>query len=802
MKNSTVYIILLLIFTQDIYAQQNFIDAVVTPIQEDALYREKAYMHLNKTTYFVNQSIWFTFFVGKDHNNFPSNYTTNFNVNLLNQEGNVLKSKVFLTEKGIGFGDFLIDKNFESGKYYIQGFTNYMNNFGTENCYLQEIEIINLDSKLPTIRPSEDSYDIQIFPESGYLLEDAKNTIGIKALINGKGKAFSGVIIDSKGLEVQNFTGNRFGMSKVEFNYSENETYSVILNINSTTRKKDIPKANSKGIIFNVNSLDDDLLKVTITTNKKTIPTLTEDDLNLLFYRNNYICEAFAVSLNQKTVQEFYIKKTKLLHGVNIATLFKNNDPIAERKFFIFKPDQATSVLLEKTQETQDSISVKIQTTYSENLPTPANLSVSILPKNSKIFTNYQNIKSAFLLTPYLKGPIEDPSFYLKKQNSNYRNDLDVLLLNQGWLKYSLDEKIKKISPKEKFKFQSGFTINGSVKSNKRFDLGILSDNNRMLSKSNIAKDTFSFKNILIYKNSKIKFSLIHNNDRLEKPEKISLKESLKTKKNHKYLLPDTYTNKSSDIVDARIISNFKNNIELDEVLIKGSKDAPTYQPPENLAEKHNMIRGANFYKGTKVSEDMTLGDATLFNYFSNKGYIVASSYFSFGRGPVTFGFSTTAINPDYTYPPEIYIDDLLTEAGTDVHILKTYPMRYVDEILINKSGGGSSSGSGGTVRVYLKDGNHKYESENTEKYTELIVSTGFDKAIDYFRTPSTITNKASFQLTEIDWIPAISTDKKGEYYFNISKNDFSNDYIFIVNGLSENGLLFYDTLSLIKYRL
>lgn len=798
MKNNIVNLVLLFLITQHVCAQRGFIDAVITPIQKESLYREKAFIHLNKTKFFIGQSIWFTFYIGKDHNNYPSNYTTNFNVNLLDEQGNVIMSKVFLTENGIGFGDFLLDENLKIGKYYIQGFTNYMKNFGTKNYYLQEIEIINFDSKISSNKFSEELVDIQLFPESGYLLEDIENTIGIKVLVNGKGKMFNGKILNSKGLEISNFIGNRFGMTKAQFFYSKDETYSVALNIDGEIKIKEIPKATPTGVIFSVDNLGE-LFKISIKTNEKTLPTLNDDDLNLLIYRNNYISDAFSFSFDNEPLQEFYLEKTKMLYGVNIVTLFKNKIPIAERKLFVFKQNEETAILIDKDKETQDSVLVKIKTTNSENKPISTNLSISILPKDSKIYDDYQNIKSAFLLSPYVMGTIENPSYYLKNQNSNNIYDLDLLLLNQGWLKYSLAEKIVELSPKEKFQFESGFNLNGKLNNNKKLEVGILSSSNRILSRSSISNTgTFTFKNILVFKNQKIKFALIDKNNHLEKPKNISLKTSTNENENYKYLLPKAYANNTLIKETKAFISSFEDRIELDEISIKGNNRKTTFKPPENLAENHSTI-GALFYKGIKVKEDMTLSGETLFSYFSNKGYI-RSNYFSFGRGPVTFGFSGATTNLDYTFPPEIYIDDLVTEAGTDVNILRQYPMSTVDEILINKSGGGSVKGTGGTIRIYLKDGNHNVEKK--DNFVELIVSTGFDRAIDYYRPSNNVSNENIFNLTEIDWISSIKTDKEGQHYFKVSKNNFSNDYIFIVNGFSENGLLFYNNSSFNKSKL
>ena len=188
---------------------------------------------------------------------------------MLKINGDVIDSKNIFINDGVGFGDFFLKKNYPAGKYFIIGFTNYMQNFGSENVFIQEIELVNPTINIePNQKHYTNNYDIQIFPESGYLLEETENTIGIKALINGKGQSFSGKLVNSKGLEITSFNGNKFGMSKCSFTYLENETYSAIVSINNTSKKITLPKATKAGVIFNLENTDHNYIKLTVRTNK------------------------------------------------------------------------------------------------------------------------------------------------------------------------------------------------------------------------------------------------------------------------------------------------------------------------------------------------------------------------------------------------------------------------------------------------------------------------------------------------------------------------------------------------------
>jgi len=620
-----------------LFSQENISSSIIEPLLKDALYREKVFIHINKTIYFSNENIWFTAYVAIDNSNAPSDYTTNLHVNLLNHNGDVIDSKNIFIQDGIGIGDFLINNNYLSGKYYIQGFTNYMQNFGLENVFIQEIEVVNPSKKVEFNQEMHtNNYDIQVFPESGYLLENVESVIGIKALINGKGFPFNGKIVNTKEEEITKFKGNEFGMSKCSFTPYKGETYTAIISINNTIQKTSLPKTHKTGIIFSLDNTDEKNLKLTFKTNKETLPSLKDESLVLLFYRNNFISNAVSLSIenNQGTTQELFFNKSKMLNGVNIVTLFRNNQPIAERKFFVDKLEEQTAILIDELKTENDSIIFKIKTIGPNFKPIVSQLSVSTLPKESKNFNENQNIKSAFLLSPYVKGEIENIAFYFKNSNPKEKEYLDLLLINQGWSTYSLEEKINKINPKEKIYFERGFTLNGTIKRfPKGYNIGIISNTDRLVAFSKInKKKEFSFENIFAYKNDSIKIALIKKSKPLVKPIHVAFNEATEVVKNYNYLTNRYYYN---DIIEKKLkpSSQNKNVLSykqypktelLNEIVLKTinlKKKKNIHDLEMNLASKHNVL-ASGFYKNKKVTKQMETIHQTLFDYFMSLGYI------------------------------------------------------------------------------------------------------------------------------------------------------------------------------------
>ncbi|WP_299527221.1 hypothetical protein [uncultured Lutibacter sp.] len=801
MKQSLL--LLFIICSSSIFAQANIENPIIKPLQENIVYREKVFLHLNKSIYFTNETIWVTAYVAEDAENKPSVYTSNLSLNLIDSEGNLVEQKTIFIKKGVGFGDFLLNKNLLSGKYYLQGFTNYMLNFGNENVFTQEIEIIN--SSLEKNENQEEyvnSYDIQLFPESGYLLENTENVIGIKALINGKGFPFSGKITNSKGEVENNFIGNELGMGKCVFNYNENETYTAIVNINNTTQNINIPKANKTGVIFSVDNSHEKELIVTLKTNEQTLPSLQNSDLALLFYRNNYISQAVTLSLinNEETIQELVFDKSKMLNGVNIITLFKNNQPIAERKIFVNKQQEQTAILINKLKTENDSITYKVKTLNSKLEPILSQLSISVLPKNSKNFQENQTIKSAFLLTPYVKGEIEDPSFYFKNNNKKQKEFLDLLLLNQGWSTYSLEEKIKEINPPENYKFESGFTVNGKIKwYPKGYNMGIMSKKGGLIASSEINENNqFSFENVFGYKNDSIKIALIKNKSPLVKPLKVSFIADTTTINKFSFIPNSTNHN---PIIKAEItVLNEENNVSsfnnypdvevLNQVVLKTvkSKRKRTFYDDEmDIANKRNTI-ASGFYENKKVTESMEDTYLHLLHYFQQIGMVE-------GNCPSNCILRLRKTRKSFLAPiakPIVYINGVRIDEDTHIEVLEATLMGEVDEILINRSGaGGGLDASGGIVKIFLKKANHKYYKYGKTLYKDLILLTGFDRANDYYKPQYNIYTEDAYNWSEIDWKNNLQTNEKGEVFIKIPTNEFSNEFQFIINGFSEDGLLF-----------
>ncbi|MEJ6793202.1 MAG: hypothetical protein QNK89_10850 [Lacinutrix sp.] len=156
----------------------------------------------------------------------------------------------------------------------------------------------------------------------------------------------------------------------------------------------------------------------------------------------------------------------------------KNNQPILERKFFV-KGKINNEFSIKTLNKIEDSIIYKLNV---KDVTSKSNLSVSILYSNSS-YNNNTDIASAMYLTPYVKGYIESPSFYFDSKIVNREAYLDLLLLTQGWTKYSQKNFIEKLNPKPIYDFEYGYTLKGKLSPVLTNNLEIFTTGNQLITR-------------------------------------------------------------------------------------------------------------------------------------------------------------------------------------------------------------------------------------------------------------------------------------------------------------------------------
>ncbi|WP_431137351.1 hypothetical protein [Psychroserpens mesophilus] len=745
--------------------------------------RETLYTHLNKTTFIVGEEVWFKTYVHERHSNLPSKATTNINVGIYDDHGNLIENKLWLANNGGANGNILIDSTYTTGDYFIKASTNWMKNFQESDAFVQKIRIIagDYDDIKPEVKTN--TYDFQFLPEGGHLLTGINNTLGFKVIdTHGKGVYASGSIYDENNEEVATFKSNTFGIGKCLFKPSSGKNYTAKIELkNGYVFTKAIEDIKDYGINISVNNLLPEKVYINIQTNEQTLHTIKGKEYKLVLHKNGMM-KSIPFLFESSTTKPFIISKSDLFKGINIFTVFDNNDkPLVERLIYNTNPIiNKTKVIVNQTKSENDSLYFSIYT-LNKNIPNENkalnNISISILPETSVAYDPDHNIISANELKPYLKGYVEKPGYYFADTTSKTTYDLDLLLLTQGWSRYNWNSVFNNV-PEKRFEFENGVTLTGKVNFDVKinrlklqepeligyrwFDIDVKNDN------------TFEVKNYFPLKDEIIRIAYIDKESELAKPKlyincKLSPLDDLISKtdliRNNSILLD---TPLPEDVGSKDFF--YDAEIELDEVLIKG-------KAKENRVESIGMQINNRTFKDNYTN--ITIKEATQFRTIAD--LIRADG--KFNVTPTEFGglrITTLARNTlNSNRSPAVFVDDVPI---SDFSFLTSINTADVEGILIDKNGFGlGMNGTNGVIRIYTR--RTPLEEFNIEKSFAHIstANAGFTNPKTFYSPRyKSYQSKLFKEYGTIGWLPNVylKHNVSGTFQLPNTNTDKINLYI------------------------
>lgn len=509
-------IIIVFVIFQQISSAQKKIDSVYKSYFKDQ--RELPFLHLNKTSFVKGEEIWFKAYVYNQKKQNLSNFTTNLYCYIYDDEGNIKNKKIFYVKNGLTNGSFKIDSSYTKPNYYIGASTNWMRNFKEDETFFQRINILD-NVKNVEEKKLENNLEIKIFPEGGHIISSIENSFGIliKDKYNKGIKIKKGEVLDNKNNLITSFSSNEFGLGKFNFIYNSNQQYKVVIQIDNKILEKKIPKAENYGINLSVKNLVSNYVEINIITNQKTLPNIINKNYSLFIHNTNKYYKQDITFSEKNNFTSILLSKNKFSNGVNIITLFDENEkPISERLVYIHPKKIKENITIKSTQIINDSIDIRIS---KENLEEKNYyLSASVLPFNTKAYTPENNIISKLILKPFIKGHIENPLYYFTNISNKKKLELDLLLLTQGWSKYNW-KNIFKSSNFINYKNESGMSLSGNLnikKTDSTTKVLVFSKNNNLKLTEKKLNNKVNFKNLHLKNNSKVSFLAFTKNQAIE----------------------------------------------------------------------------------------------------------------------------------------------------------------------------------------------------------------------------------------------------------------------------------------------
>lgn len=306
--------------------------------------------------------------------------------------------------------------------------------------------------------------DLQFMPEGGLLINNITHPVAFKA-VNEFGKAadVKGEIHDVLGNKIAFFESYHMGMGKFMFTPQPGQVYKAVITSPAGIKEQyPLPPALNRGVLMQCGQHKDSI-QISLTSTEATTIQLTGSFRNTILYADTLSLKTGTTSLS--------IAKKNFPAGIVQFTLSSaGGAPLSERLLFVNENKQLQITIKTKQKKylPREHVQLEIETKDEEGNPLPSDFSLAVV--DDKLWTladdKQDHILSWLLLSSELKGKIEEPQFYFKKEEPKAVPALDLLMLTQGYRYFDYTEYLVNEN-KVQFLPDQDHILSGSLVNNK-----------------------------------------------------------------------------------------------------------------------------------------------------------------------------------------------------------------------------------------------------------------------------------------------------------------------------------------------
>ena len=316
-----------------------------------------------------------------------------------------------------------------------------------EGVYKREMEWYPMHSALAIPEETEeelrdDSLRIDFYPEGGNLIAGVSSRVAIDVSDQwGREKAISGYVTDGrlKGDTVAIFRTESRGRAVFSFRPKRGKRYYAHINHKGKHYRYAMPDVQSSGYVLNVSApVAQGDAEFTVNASGTA-----EELIGWTLQCRGAMVSFDTLRMVSGIECRVSIPAVRLIPGVNQLTLFNaHGEVLAERLFFVNplkkSPYLKIASQLSDTLRPFEKVNIDLQCNGANDYFTQAYMSLSVTDadENGETFDT-GDIRSEMLLSSDIKGFIKDVDSYFSHTNDTaMRDDLDLLMLVQGWRRY------------------------------------------------------------------------------------------------------------------------------------------------------------------------------------------------------------------------------------------------------------------------------------------------------------------------------------------------------------------------------
>lgn len=340
-------------------------------------------------------------------------------------------------DHGVFSGYLSLGDTLRSGNYTLRFYTRYLSSLPAPRYFYRQIIVGGRpfqDYRKESVTRMAASYHVSFFPEGGRLPSGCVSRIAFKALSpDGLGTDVQGFVVNKRGDTVTTLRSVHRGMGFFNLEPVSGDSYTAVCrNREGMELRFPLPPADPSAVSLRVDVRKDDFL---VRLNSGV--SLSPGHSLRVEYRDSILLHAaFSGS------RPLRLLRSPLPPGVlRFVLLDGSGVPISGRTAFNQSPSVRADVDFSarlKEEKGRSFWDVSLGLRDSSGEPLGGTLSVSVTDDRYALQDTTVNILSSFLLSSDLQGYVEAPSFYFSSDDSRTSYLLDLLMLTQGWVKYSL----------------------------------------------------------------------------------------------------------------------------------------------------------------------------------------------------------------------------------------------------------------------------------------------------------------------------------------------------------------------------
>lgn len=450
--------------------------------------QEKVYLHFDNTGYFLGESIWFKAYVTTASMLSQTPLSRVLYVELLDTEGNVVHTQKLRITEGQADGSIPLTKlAMKSGFYEVRAYTRLMLNWDRETLFSRVFPVFDkpahqgeYDKKIIRLRPtsykipqkraetpSAGKLNVEFYPEGGYLVNGITSVVGFKVTDReGRSLSASGCVCNAQGDTLSAFSTVHEGMGS--FLYTPDGGKSKIWIRNAEEKKGssfELPSVEASGCVMQVQNLHPDQVRIHISGTSE----YTSVPLGFTVMCRGKVGFFKSILLIPQEGSSFILPKSELPCGVNQLTLFTSEGKVLSERLVYIPGDSSFLKMAVRAEKEHynpfEEVRMEVSVQDSKGNPVGTNVSLSVRDSKTEIPSSYEETAcSNLLLSSDLKGYISNPSYYFAGDDKAHRLALDLLMLTQGYRRYSWQQMAGIVPFNPLHKIEKGIVVEGSVK--------------------------------------------------------------------------------------------------------------------------------------------------------------------------------------------------------------------------------------------------------------------------------------------------------------------------------------------------